>query len=100
MVDAVIGDAPPGTIHRFNHDDVLSFTNRAATVHHLGLAEGLQWILHAHPEMAPVNFSLWGVEPETVSPIEALSEIVEEAVGRLVEEFSVAIQDGSPSEPS
>ena len=98
MVDAVIGDAPPGTIHRFAHNDVLPLTHRAATVHHLGLAEGLRWILHAHPEMAPVHFSLWGVEPEMVSPIEALSEIAEEAVGRLVEEFSVAIQDqfGTP----
>ena len=93
MVDAVIGDAPPGTIHRFNHDDALSLTNRAATVHHLGLAEGLLWILHAHPEMARVRFYLWGVEPETVSPIEALSEIVDKAVRCLVEELSVAIHD-------
>ena len=49
----------------------------AATVHHLGLSEGLRWILHAHPEMNGVRFSLWGVEPETPSPIEALSEAVE-----------------------
>ena len=93
MVDAVISGEPPGTIHRKAHGDVLSLTHRAATVHHLGLTEGLRWTLHAHPEMARVRFDLWGVEPQTVSPVEALSEIVAEAVRRLVEELSVAIQD-------
>ena len=93
MIDAVIGGEPPGTIHRIAHDDVLSLTHRADTVHHLGLTEGLRWILHAHPEMARVRFYLWGVEPETVSPIEALSEIVDKAVRCLVNELSVAIHD-------
>lgn len=93
MIDAVIGGEPPGTIHRFAHSDVLSLTHRAATVHHLGLTEGLLWMLHAHPEMARVRFDLWGVEPETVSPIEALSEIVDKTVRCLVKELSVAIHD-------
>ena len=92
-MDAVIGGAPSGTIHHFDHDDVLSLAHRAATVHHLGLSEGLRWILHAHPEMNGVRFSLWGVEPETLSPVEALSEAVEEAVRRLAHEIPVAIQD-------
>ncbi len=43
--------------------------------------------------MNGVRFSLWGVEPETPSPIEALSEAVKEAVCRLADEIFVAIQD-------
>jgi hydrogenase maturation protease len=97
MVDAVIGGAPPGAIRRWSHAEVLSLAPQRSTAHHLGLAEGLRWVLHAHPEMAGVRFSLWGVEPETVSPIEALSAIVEEAVGRLADELSVAIQGRSVS---
>lgn len=92
MVDAVLGGAPPGTIHRVSHEDILSLAHDRTTVHHLGLGEGLRWVLHAHPEMAGVGFSLWGVEPESVFPIEALSAAAERAVVRVVNEISVALR--------
>jgi hydrogenase maturation protease len=92
MVDAVLGGAPPGTIHRVFHEDILSLAHDRTTVHHLGLGEGLRWVLHAHPEMAGVGFSLWGVEPESVAPIEALSAVAGRAVVRVANEISVAVR--------
>lgn len=91
MVDAVLGSAPPGTIHRVSHEDLLSLDDERTTVHHLGLGEGLRWVLHAHPEMAGVRFNLWGAEPGSVSPVEALSAVAERAVIRLAHEISAAI---------
>lgn len=92
MVDAVLGGAQPGTIHRVSHEDLLSLDGERTTVHHLGLGEGVRWVLHAYPEMAGVRFRLWGAEPESVSPVEALSGVAERAVVRLADEISAAIR--------
>ncbi len=92
MVDAVSGGAPPGTIHRVRHEDTPTLARERTTVHHLGLGEGLRWVLHAYPEMAGVRFRLWGVEPVSVSPVEALSAVAERAVVRLADEISAAIR--------
>ncbi len=83
MVDAVLCGAAPGTVHRRGHEEVLGNPQRHATVHHLSLAEGLRWIVHGCPAMAGVRFRLWGVEPEGVEPVEALSPVVARAVGTL-----------------
>lgn len=91
MVDAVVAGAAPGTIHRLGHEQVLGLTQPHDSAHHLGLAEGLNWILHAHPEMRGVRFRLLGVEPRTVAPVESLSVIVEKSVRRLVREISDAV---------
>lgn len=93
MIDAVRGGAPPGTIHRVAHEEILTLARERTTVHHLGLGEGLRWVLHAHREMAGVRFSLWGVEPESVLPVEALSAVAERAVDRLANEIAVAVRD-------
>ncbi len=93
MVDAVIGGAPPGTLHRVSLGDDLPLADRSTTAHHLDLVEGLSWVRHGHPEMDRVRFGLWGVEPQTVVPKEGLSEVVEDAVRRLVDELLVAIHD-------
>jgi hydrogenase maturation protease len=93
MVDAVIGGAPPGTLHRVSLGDDLPLADRSTTSHHLDLVEGLSWVRHGHPEMNRVRFGLWGVEPQTVVPMEGLSKVVEDAVHRLTDEIMVAIHD-------
>jgi len=87
MVDAVLRGAATGEVHRLGHEEVLGNPQRHATVHHLSLAEGLRWILHAWPEMADVRFRLWGVEPESVEPVESLSPVVARAVGAVAREI-------------
>jgi len=87
MVDAVLCGAAPGTVHRLDHEEVLENPQRHATVHHLSLAEGLRWIVHGCPAMAGVRFRLWGVEPESVEPVEALSPVVARAAGTVAREI-------------
>jgi hydrogenase maturation protease len=66
IIDAVRAGAPPGTIHRLDHDTVLSLPQTTASLHHLSIPECLRWILHAFPEMRGVRFRLWGIEPAEV----------------------------------
>ena len=87
MVDAVLRGAATGAVHRFGHEEVLGNPQRHATVHHLSLAEGLRWIVHGCPAMAGVRFRLWGVEPENVEPVEALSSVVVRAAGTVAREI-------------
>jgi hydrogenase maturation protease len=84
-VDALRRGAPPGTVHRVGHDDLLALPQAHAGAHHLSLPESLRWIAVAHPEMSPVRYTLWGVEPAVVEPREGLSEPVAAAVPAAVE---------------
>jgi hydrogenase maturation protease len=93
MVDAVLSGAAPGTVHRRGHEEVLGNPQRHATVHHLSLAEGLRWIVHSCPAMAGVRFRLWGVEPESVEPVEALSPVVGRAAETVAREISDVFSD-------
>lgn len=93
MVDAALCGAAPGTVHRLGHEEVLGHGQRHATVHHLSLAEGLHWIMHGCPAMAGVRFRLWGVEPESVEPVEALSPVVARAAGTVAREIADVFWD-------
>ena len=93
MVDAVVSGAAPGTVHRRGHTEVLGNPQRHATVHHLSLAEGLRWIVHSCPAMAGVRFRLWGVEPESVEPEEALSPVVARAAETVAREIADVFSD-------
>jgi hydrogenase maturation protease len=86
LVDAVVGGARPGTIHRFDHDEVLSLPSHPASAHHLALAESLRWLLHATPAMGAVRFRLWGAEPSRLVPGEELSRPLSDAVRAVVDE--------------
>ena len=88
MVDAVVCGAAPGAVHRLGHEEVLENPQRHATVHHLSLSEGLRWIVHSCPAMAGVRFRLWGVEAESVDPVEALSPVVARAAGAVAREIA------------
>ena len=91
MVDAILCGAAPGAVHRRGHAEVLGNPQRHATVHHLSLAEGLRWIVHSCPAMAGVRFRLWGVEAESVEPVEALSPVVARAARIVAREIADAV---------
>ena len=91
MVDAVLRGAAPGAVHRLGHEEVLENPQRHATVHHLSLAEGLRWIVHSCPAMVCVRFRLWGVEAESVEPVEALSPVVARAARIVAREIADAV---------
>ena len=93
MVDAVICGAAPGAVHRRGHAQVLGNPQRHATVHHLSLAEGLRWIVHSCPALACGRFRLWGVEPESVEAVEALSPVVARATRTVASEIADVFSD-------
>ena len=88
LVDAVIAGAPPGTIHRRGHDEVLSVPQRHATAHALSLPESLRWLAVAYPEMAAVRYRFWGIEAAQVELAEGLSPEVTLAVEALADELA------------
>lgn len=83
IVDAFAAGAPAGTIHRIPHEQLLALPQRNHSVHRLSLPEGLRWISLAFPEMAPVKYQLYGIEPSEIKLDPGLSPEVERAVGEL-----------------
>lgn len=86
MIDAVERGAPAGTIHRFEHDEVLRAPPHSGSAHHLEFGECLRWLLHANPDLRAVRFRLWGAEPSKVSAGRGLSRRVDEAVRLVAQE--------------
>jgi len=95
IIDAVRAGAQPGTIHRLDHDTILSLPQTTASLHHLSIPECLRWIVHAFPEMRAVRFRLWGIEPAVISASSGLSEPVAEAVGQVASELWSALSASS-----
>lgn len=95
IIDALRAGAEPGTIHRLDHDAILSLPQTTASLHHLSIPECLRWILHAFPEMRAVRFRLWGIEPAVVSTGCGLSEPVADAIGQVASELCSALSAGS-----
>jgi len=87
LVDALIRGAAPGTIHRLEHDEVMSVPQRHATVHHLSLPECLRWLALDETAMAAVRYRLYGVEPERLDLGEGLSPAAAAAADQLAEEL-------------
>jgi len=87
LVDALLRGAAPGTVHRLSHEEILAVPQRHGTAHQLSLPESLRWIAHAHPEMAPVRYRLWGIEPGRLTLGEGLTPEVEAVVETVCEEI-------------
>ena len=87
LVDALVRGAPPGTVHRLTHDELLAVPQRHGTAHQLSLPESLRWIAHAHPQMASVRYRLWGIEPGRLTLGEGLTPEVEAAVEAVCDEI-------------
>jgi hydrogenase maturation protease len=96
LVDAFARGAPPGTIHRLEHEDVLALPQRHATAHRLSLPECLRWLAHAFPRLARVRYRLWGVEPSRLELREALSPPVQSAIARLCDRLRSELSDARP----
>ena len=91
LVDALERGGEPGTLHILEHDELLCLPQVHRGAHHLSLPECLRWVGVAHPEMAEVRYTLWGVEPGVIEPSEGLSPEVEAAAAEVVELISTAL---------
>lgn len=97
-MDAVASGAPPGTVHRLDHQALLGVAQRHATVHYLSLPESLRWIALAYPDMAAVRYRMWGIEAERVALGNGLSPTVVAAVEAVAEDILAVF--GGEAEPS
>jgi hydrogenase maturation protease len=91
IIDAVRAGQPPGTIHRLDHEAILSLTAASSSCHHLSLPECLRWIAHAYPQMGAVRYRMWGIEAATVTPGVGLSAAVARAVVQVAAELRSAL---------
>ncbi len=83
LVDAVDGGSPVGSLQVIEHRTLLALPGERLSTHHLSLGESLRWLLHGMPEMAAIDFTLYGIEIGTPRPEPGLRPEIEESVARL-----------------
>ena len=94
LVDAVVGDAQPGTVHTLDHHQLLHIRQRHHDAHVLSLPELLGWLIIGCPALRHVRFRLWGVEPASILARNALDPQVRVGVARLVDRLLAAAAAG------
>jgi hydrogenase maturation protease len=87
LADALQRGAPPGTVHRLEHEELLAIPQRHAGAHHLSLPECLRWLALSDPNLGRVRFRLWGIEPGRLAAV-GLTPAVEEAAGAVAAEIA------------
>ncbi|MCW8983888.1 MAG: hydrogenase maturation protease [Thermoanaerobaculales bacterium] len=97
LVDAVSGALPAGTLRVFGHRELLELPAGGVSIHHLSMGESLRWMLHTLPEMAAIEFRLYGVEAGVVRTERRLSRTMDGAVTRLVDEITIAARNWAAS---
>jgi hydrogenase maturation protease len=90
LVDAVRSRQPAGALHVYGHQNVLQLPADRFSAHHPSVGECLRWMLHARPEMAAIEFRLYGIEVRSVRPARRLGRAVARAVDRLVGDICTA----------
>ncbi len=85
IIDAIIGDEPPGTVKKMVLDDPPAFFQNRISPHQLGLSEMLSCA--AMTDSLPDHISLYGIIPVTLETGLELSE----AVARAVEDISLQV---------
>jgi hydrogenase maturation protease len=64
VIDAVRGGGEPGAVYRFTPEDIVFRGGPIASLHQLGLEEGLR--VMAHAGLAPKHIVIIGVEPKEI----------------------------------
>ena len=95
-VDAVIREGPAGTIHRLEHQEILTVPQRSGTAHTLSLPECLRWLRLAYPEMEPVEFRFWGIEPQSLEAGAPLTPSVQAAAKVVANEIRQELERLAP----
>jgi len=90
LVDAVEAHATPGTVHCLDHDDLLRVRQRHRDAHALSMSELLGWLVIGSPALRNARFGLWGVEPASIVPGNAVDPRVRAGVTRMVDRLLAA----------
>lgn len=83
IIDAVKGGNQPGTLYRFNPDNITVTKQQFISLHQVGLLETLT--IARYLGYAPREVVIFGIEPHKVSPGLELSPEVTRVVPRVIE---------------
>jgi hydrogenase maturation protease len=83
VVDAVAGDAAPGTILRLTPEDLLPDPGEMVSLHQLGLVESLH--MAAQLGCSPQEVAIIAIQPKTIRPGLDLSAEIQASVPRAVQ---------------
>ncbi len=91
VIDAVLGGNPPGTLYKFNDEEVKAYFKRKVSAHELGFQEilALADLLGKRPN----EIVLVGMEPESLNISLELSTTVKERLHLLIEEVLKQLDD-------
>ncbi|ADO45402.1 hydrogenase expression/formation protein [Hydrogenobacter thermophilus TK-6] len=91
VIDAVLGGNPPGTLYKFNDEEVKAYFKRKVSAHELGFQEilALAVLLGKRPK----EIVLVGMEPESLNISLELSTTVKERLHLLIEEVLKQLED-------
>ncbi|MBI4318269.1 MAG: hydrogenase maturation protease [Chloroflexi bacterium] len=84
IVDAMVTGAPPGTIHRFERDDLPAIFSTTASSHDFGVAEALALYRALWRHRTVPRLAVFGIELESVEFGRPLSDAVVQALPGLV----------------
>ena len=87
LVDAVEAEQPPGTMVRLEHSQLVALPGGQSSSHELSVSDNLRWLLHGLPDLRTVEFTLWGVVPESVCHRPTLTVTADRAVEDLASEI-------------
>ncbi len=93
LVDAVHGEAAPGTLHRIAPEKLESFTPGSASAHGWGVAETLHLGRMLYPELGHYRITLIGIEAGSMGMGEGLSGEVQRALPEAVKLIEKEVQD-------
>ena len=83
VIDAVVGGSEPGTIYRFQANDIAVEDKRILSIHQMGLLESLEMM--EHMESKPKDTVIIGVEPKEMGWGLELSSKLKQKIPQIVE---------------
>ena len=87
LVDAVEAENAPGAMVRLEHSQLVALPGGQSSSHELSVSDNLRWLLHGLPDLRTVEFTLWGVVPESVCHRPTLTVTADRAVDNLASEL-------------
>lgn len=91
IIDAIIGEEPPGTVKKMILDDPPAFFQNRISPHQLGLSEMLSCA--AMTDSLPERISLYGIIPESLETGLELSKAVTAAVADISRQVADDLQE-------
>ena len=99
VIDAILGDQPPGTVHVFD-GDLASLETRQSHAHHLSVVQALELLRSATSELHGVGVIVTGVTIHEARSAPGLTPALEARVPAIAEAVVALVRDRSQADPA